>query len=190
MSRFRVERIVIFTSLFLTCGACAESAGGGTYEDCIIKQTKLACDESEEACTRFLSEAGQRQARKLCLQTERPAAPQPAALTESAPQHPVEPQAAASTESAPQRPVEPQAAALTEGAPLRPVDPQPAASTESAPQPPRKRSRSQPRRAPLAERQPEDPRSHANKKHRQRRGNRPWVDRLLENCERPGRCGD
>jgi hypothetical protein len=87
MTRLRVERIVIITSLLLICGVYGEAAGGGgAYEDCMAQKTKSACDESEEACTRFLSDAGQRQARELCLQSESPAAHQAAASTDSPPQ--------------------------------------------------------------------------------------------------------
>jgi hypothetical protein len=87
MTRLRVERIVIITSLLLIGGAYGESVGrSSAYEDCMAQKTKSACDESKEACTQFLSDAGQRQARELCLQSERPAAHHGAASTDSPPQ--------------------------------------------------------------------------------------------------------
>jgi hypothetical protein len=87
LTRLRVERIVIITSLLLICGSYGESAHrSSAYEDCIAQKTKSASDESEEVCTQFLSDAGQRRARELCPQSERPAAHQAPASTDSSPQ--------------------------------------------------------------------------------------------------------
>jgi transcription termination factor Rho len=83
MNRFRsrVTILVIASTaagLMLACAARGEPSGGATANECMAAQTKAACDESEAACSRFLSEEGQKRARKACSANLSPPASQPA----------------------------------------------------------------------------------------------------------------
>ncbi len=55
------------------------------YQICMAKKTKMACDSSKEACMLFLSDVGQKQAKKSCLETARAATQGQQIAPESAP---------------------------------------------------------------------------------------------------------
>jgi hypothetical protein len=68
----------------MSCEAYGESSGGSdSYQECMGEKTRAACNFSQEACTLFLSDAGQKRAKEACLQTTTAAAPD-AKLSEQA----------------------------------------------------------------------------------------------------------
>jgi hypothetical protein len=161
MTRLRAGYIAVIASLTLASGACAEpAAGGSAYEDCMVQKTKAACDLSEEACTRFLSESGQRHAIRACQQAERSAEPQPVAPADHQ-----QPPAQRNAHSQPAASAEPQPVASVEQQPpaLGNAHSQPAAAAEQQP-PAGRRMRYRPANALQAETQPENARPLSQKK--------------------------
>lgn len=73
--RLRVCRyLVLSTTLAVVCDAQgAPLSDSYAYQECMDRKTKAACDTSQAACMLFLSDVGQQQAKKSCLETLRAA---------------------------------------------------------------------------------------------------------------------
>lgn len=143
MTRLRACYIAVIASLMLASGAHGEpAAGGSSFEECMVQKTKAACDLSEEACTRFLSESGQRHATRACQQAERFAEPQHTAEPQPvAPADHQQPPAQRNAHSQPAAPAEIQQAPAGKRMRYRPVN---AAQAETQPESAQPLSQKQP----------------------------------------------
>jgi type IV secretory pathway VirB10-like protein len=75
-TRFRVAlfKFASATACLLLTASAYGAQLGGALDDCMAQKTKAACDVSELVCNQFLSDTGQRQAKKACLDEQHPAA--------------------------------------------------------------------------------------------------------------------